>query len=273
MNDDEMPTMQSGDLIGTDTGFELEIEPPGRQIVQAPSGPTPVTLLQQALERNLDPDILQRFMDLQDRYEANEARKAYADAMAKCQQEMPVIVADTPNDQTGSSYAKLGKVVAAIAPVYSRHGFSVSFDEQVVSTEDAPLRDGEIRIRATVMHRLGHCERFAYDLPLDTTGAKGNVNKTAIHGKASSTSYARRYLTLMIFNLSIDDDVDGNLPEGSLLTDDDLLKLDALIDEYGLNKQAILREFGVKAWENLPAKRYDKALERIKFLGQKKAGR
>lgn len=274
MSDRKVPEMSPLDLVDP-PGYELELIPEGQavQAPQAPASPTPAVLLQQALERNLDPDVLQRFMDLQDRYEANEARKAYADAMATCQNEMPLIVADTVNDQTGSTYAKLGKIIAAIAPVYTKHGFSIMFGEQTVSTPESPLREGEIRIVATVMHRLGHSERFEYDLPLDKAGAKGNVNKTDIHAKGSTTSYARRYLTTMIFNLSIGDDVDGNLPTTSLLSDDDLLKLDALVDEYGLNRQAILREFGIKEWERLPAKQYDKALERIKFLGQKKAGR
>lgn len=62
------------------------------------------------------------------------------------------------------------------------------------------------------MHHVGgHCKRYEGDFPLYKAGAKGNDNKTAIQATGSTFSYARRYLTYLIFNLTVaDEDTDGN---------------------------------------------------------------
>lgn len=227
-----------------------------------PTKATPVTLLAQALERGMDPETLGRFMDLQERYEADQARKAYASDMAKCQKALPQIVATAVNDQTSSHYAKLEHINAAITPVYTKHGFSISFGEE-------PIEGDMIRIVAKVLHKLGHIETFIYDLPLDLVGIRGSENKTAVHAKGSSTSYARRYLTTMIFNLTIGDDIDGNALGGNgFVSEQQALELSALVVDWGLNESALLRELGIREWRVCPSKKYEKAKERINQIGK-----
>jgi len=246
-----MTELKSGELIGAEEPLP---------VIEAVEQ-TPASLLSQALAKGVDTDTLQKFMDLQERFEAGEARKAYAADMAKCQAKMPVIASDASNSQTSSLYATLGKINSMIAPVYTRYGFSMSFDEQ-------PLENDEIRTRARVIHKMGHVEEFTYDLPLDLSGIKGNTNKTAIHAKGSTTTYARRYLTMMIFNLAVGDDLDGNLPGGVATDDEQAMKLEALVIDWQINGDAILREFGVQSWDKLPASKYDKAAARIKQIGE-----
>lgn len=231
-----------------------------------PEDQTPVTLLHQALAMGVDTDTLKQFMDLQERYEANEARKAFAKDMALCQKKMPVIVADSPNVQTSSLYAKLGKITSIIAPVYTAQGFSLMFDE-------IPIDGDLMRIQATVLHRMGHQQIFHYDVPLDLGGLRGNENKTPIQAKGSSTTYARRYLTCMIFNLAVGDDLDGQDPTGSngRVDEQQAMRLSAAVDEWRLNDGALLREFGIVNWSQLPAKDFDKAMGRFKQIGERKA--
>jgi len=66
------------------------------------------------------------------------------------------------------------------------------------------------RTVAIVTHAAGHNKRHHIDLPPDDSGAKGNVNKTGVQAAGSTNAYARRYLSLMIFNVSTEDDNDGN---------------------------------------------------------------
>ncbi len=224
----------------------------------------PMQMVARALEKGIDGAMLQQFMDLADRFEANEARKAYAADMVKAQKAMPAVVATSPNEQTSSLFAKLGVIITAIKPIYTKYGFSVSFGEGVAAKE------GEIRINARVMHRLGHYEDFWYDLELDVAGPKGALNKTAVHGKASSTSYAQRYLTKMIWNVAIlGEDDDGNLAGGDVpgrITEEQALTLDALVTENELNHAGIQREFRVAGWPQIPANKYDKVHARITQL-------
>ena len=245
------------------TGNGITLQEPGA--IQPVAEPTPVSLLQQALAQGVDTDTLTKFMDLQERYEANEARKAYADAMSKCQKALPKVIAGAENTHTESSYAKLEHINAAITPVYSKNGFSISFGED-------PIDGDMIRITATVLHKLGHKEKFVYDLPLDLNSMSGKANKTAIHAKGSTTTYGRRYLTMMIFNLTVGDDTDGNLPRGGSITEDEALELAAMATSGGLVHAAVLREFGVREYRDVPDKKFEKAKARIEKLIKTRRG-
>ncbi len=236
-----------------------------------PLATDPMAMVARALEKGISGPELQQFMDLADRYEANEARKAYAADMVRCQKAMPAVLATSPNDQTESFFAKLGVITAAITPIYTKHGFSISFGEGVAAKDD------EIRITARVLHKLGHHEDFFYDLALDTHGPQGTVNKTPIHGKASSTTYAQRYLTKMIFNLAIlSEDDDGNAAGGAVpgrITEEQGMELDALVTENGLSHKGIQREFRVAGWPQIPADKFDKVMARILQLIEARKGR
>ena len=232
----------------------------------APVAVTPMEMVGRALQQGITGETLQQFMDLQERYEANEARKAYAADMVKCQKQMPTVMAQVEGEKTGSVYAKMGQINQLITPIYTKAGFSISFGEGVAAIE------GEIRTTCRVLHKLGHFEDFFKDLPPDLAGAQGTVNKTAIHARASSNTYGQRYIIKGIFNLSIlSEDDDGALAGGggsNRVSEEDAMKLGAAISDWGLNSDAILREFAIIQWEQLPAKKLEKASKRIQQLGE-----
>lgn len=236
-----------------------------------PLATDPMAMVARALEKGISGPELQQFMDLADRYEANEARKAYAADMVRCQKVMPAVVATSVNEQTDSMYPKVGVIIRAITPIYTKHGFSVSFGEGVAAKEE------DMRIAARVLHKLGHFEDFFYDLPPDITGPKGAVNKTMIHGKASSTTYGQGRLLRMIFNIGIlEGDDDGNAAGGTApgrITEEQGMELDALVTENGLSHKGIQREFRVAGWPQIPADKFDKVMARILQLIEARKGR
>jgi hypothetical protein len=160
----------------------------------------------------------------------------------------------------------MGQINQLITPIYTKHGFSISFGEGVAAME------GEIRTTCRVLHKLGHYEDFFKDLPPDLAGAQGTTNKTAIHARASSTTYGQRYIIKGVFNLSIlSEDDDGTLAgagASNRVTEEDAMKLSASIQEWGLNGEAVLREFAILNWEQLPGKKLEKAQKRIQQLGE-----
>jgi len=166
------------------------------------------SILESAVEKGADPDALTKLMDLQERIMKSEAEQAYNKAMRLAQSEMPKIIKTKENKQTGSMYADLGAINEQVTPVYTMHGFSLSF-----GTEEA-LMDSYIRIICDVMHEKGHVKKYHFDLPLDQAGIMGKVNKTTIHATASTTSYGQRYLIKMIFNLCIDNEDDDAQTSG-----------------------------------------------------------
>lgn len=154
---------------------------------------------------SVDIEKMERLLAMQERILDRQAEQQYAAAMVRAQQNMPVVVKNKANQQTNSRYADLEAINKQIKPVYSREGFSLSFD-----TENSTL-ENHIKVVCEVLHSGGHSKRFGYDAPLDDAGIAGKVNKTPTHARGSSISYGQRYLIKLIFNLTIaNEDDDGN---------------------------------------------------------------
>lgn len=183
----------------------------GQQLAKATEGTAILdAILQAAQNPAMDVDKLRSLFELQERMQDRQAAQAYASAMVDAQAEMRSVGKDRTNTQTNSDYATLEAIDAAIRPVYTRHGFSLSF-----GTADSPM-EKHVRITCKVTHRDGHSESFEYDNPMDDVGIQGKVNKTPTHARGSAVTYGRRYLTLLIFNLTTglhDDDGNGATDE------------------------------------------------------------
>jgi hypothetical protein len=119
---------------------------------------------------------------------------------------MRTIGKDASNPQTRSKYATYAKVDQALRPIYTEHGFSLSFDE-----DDCPKPD-HIRVVCYVGHEAGHTRKYHADMPCTNLGAKGGTTAmNATQAVGSAKSYGKRYLVLDIFNVSTGEhDDDGN---------------------------------------------------------------
>ena len=176
--------------------------------------PDQTTALIQVIERaavdpNVDIDKMERLLAMQERIMETQAKRAWNDSMIGCQQVMPNIKADADNRQTNSKYAKFEDINKVIKPLYTEHGFDLTFSMGKSDIETY------IRVVCDVSHTGGFSKQFFIDLPPDDTGMKGTKNKTLVHGTASTVSYAKRYLVAMIFNLTISgEDDDGNSAGG-----------------------------------------------------------
>jgi hypothetical protein len=163
---------------------------------------TPSDLLRIAVEQGADLDKLERLMALQERWEANEARKAYDAAFAAFKSEAVKIIKNrdvTAGPLNGKRYAELFTVVNAITPALSKHGLSSSWK----LTKD---EKEWIEVTCTLKHTGGHTESVSMGGPPDAGGAKN-----AIQARASTVSYLERYTLKAITGLSEqDDDTDGN---------------------------------------------------------------
>ncbi len=158
-----------------------------------------------ATDPRVDIDKMERLLQMKERRDAQEARVEFDRAMVAAQGEMRAIRADLENPQTRSKYASYAQLDKAIRPIYSRHGFAVSFN-----TGDAP-RDNELRVLATLSHAGGHRQDYRIDMPADGKGARGNDVMTKTHATGAAASYGQRYLYKLMFNLAVGDvDDDGN---------------------------------------------------------------
>jgi len=168
---------------------------------------SPQAMLMIAVQRGDDMERLKQLMDLRERWEASEARKAYNTAFAAFKAEAVVLVKNKKvgaGPLQGKTYAELHAVVNAITPALSKHGLSAAWK----LTKDE--RDW-IEVTCTLSHELGHSESVSMGGPPDAGGAKN-----AIQARASTVSYLNRYTLKAICGLAEqDEDDDGGHKEQS----------------------------------------------------------
>lgn len=181
-----------------------QVEPVTANIVEATPDTLMAVISRAAADPGTDVDKLARLMGLYERVQERGAEQAYNDAMNAAQEEMRPVAADANNPSTKSRYASYAALDRALRPIYTRHGFSVSFD-----TEDGAPAD-HVRVVCKVGHRVGHKERPHLDMPADGKGAKGGDVMTKTHAIGAAITYGKRYLLGMIFNIAIGEDDDGN---------------------------------------------------------------
>lgn len=217
---------------------------------------TPSEMIMAAVTANTDLDKLRGLMELQFKWEENEARKSFASDFSSAQEKIEPAIRTFRNKQTNSNYADLSGVIETAQPIYTAFGFSVRFNEG-----ECP-KEGHVRVLANVLHKKGHSENYYFDVPLDGKGLRGNENMTAIHGKASSVTYGRRYLMCMIWNIPTADS-DGNTMSLELITWEQASTLLDLITVKELSQKPLLDYMKVEKIEDIKAVDYMKALQAI----------
>jgi hypothetical protein len=150
---------------------------------------TPMQLLQVAMNTGADLDRLQQLMNMQQQWEANQARKQFAEAMAAFKQSPPEISKDkhvsftTSRGTTSYEHATLGNVCSAIVKALSQHGISHRWD--------LDQSNGRITVTCVLTHSAGHSEKTLLSSAPDDSGGKNSIQAIA-----SAVTYLQRYTLL-----------------------------------------------------------------------------
>lgn len=166
---------------------------------------TPGDLFRYAMESGADLDRLEKLMQMQLAWEANEARKAYVAAMAEFKKNPPEIWKDkhvsfdTQKGRTEYDHATLGNVVEKVVSALAEHGFSHRW---VPGRSDAGL----MTVTCVITHRLGYFEETTLEGPADQSGGKNGIQAVS-----STSTYLSRYSLLLGCGLATKDmpDDDG----------------------------------------------------------------
>lgn len=152
---------------------------------------TPMHMLQMAVSKGADLAQLEKLMELQERYEKNEARKAFTQALSDFKSDGIVIGKDshvsfnTSKGKTEYNHASLGNVCNVIGEALSKHGLSYRW-----STEQV---ENKIKVTCVLMHVLGHSESVSLQAGGDDSGGKNSIQAIG-----STVSYLQRYTLLAI---------------------------------------------------------------------------
>ena len=155
----------------------------------------PMSLIQVALEKGVDPDKL---YDLQERHEVNQAKKAFNHAMSEFAKNAPKLVKDrnVAFKQTKYRYVTLASIVNEVQKVMSELGLSHRWK----TTQN----DQMITVECIVTHEQGYSESSSFTAPPDNSGAKNSIQAIG-----STISYGQRYTLLSILGLSAFEDDDA----------------------------------------------------------------
>ncbi len=203
-------------------------------------------------------DVLKmlQLVEMRDRELKRIAEEAFNEALSDAQQEMRPVAADAENPQTRSRYASYAALDRAIRPIYTRHGFSLSFDEGDTTKPD------HIRVLCYVA-RGGYSRTYKKDIAADGKGAKGGDVMTKTHASGAAGSYGMRYLLRMIFNIAVgEDDTDGNAGV-ECISDGQVADLSALLSDVGASKDALLSWLKLERLADIPADRYSAVVRAV----------
>ena len=226
----------------------------------APVAPvTPAALLQMAVSQGADLAKLEKLMDLQERWEANEARKAYALAMAAFKAEDLTIRKNkrvhftSQKGTTDYKHATLDNVVAVVAAGLAKHG--------LMHTWRTEQTNGKIRVTCIITHEKGHCEETSLECGADDSG-----NKNSIQAIGSAVSYLQRYTLLAATGTATGEDDDGQAAQRPIakITEAQALDLETLVSDTKSDKDAFLRYFKIGAFADLPASKFAQAVAMLK---------
>jgi hypothetical protein len=233
--------------------------------VRLPVVLTPMDMLDRAVQQGAGVEVLERLMALQERYEANQARKAFDAAIAKAKAEIPAIVKNKLVDFVGNTgkrttyrHETLDQVIDVVQPILSKHGLDTRF-----RTESQP---GFLTVICRLAHEAGHSEENSLTAPVDTSG-----NKNAIQSIGSAQTYLCRYTLKAALGLAAAEDDDGTASgNGGTISSEQAHRILDLANEVGADIPKFCAFFKIESIPDLPVGRFNDAL---RMLEMKKAKR
>lgn len=233
-------------------------EPQGRQVVSpAPEMITPLTMIDRALATGAAPETLEKLLALQERWEANQGRKAFDEAMAAAKAEIPTIRKNRTVDFSSSKgrthykHEDLAEIAATVNPILSKHGLSYRF-----KTTNAP--NEPITVTCVVTHRLGYFEETTLSGPRDDSG-----NKNAIQQVGSTLTYLQRMTLKAALGLAAAEDDDGQKSDdihASPISQEQVSKVLALIEKTDTAIDKFCQYLGVEAIPEITTGQLPRAL-------------
>ena len=244
---------------------KTQTETPNALVTREQIGP--MQLLQIAVAQGADIDKLEKLMALQERWEANEARKAYVSAMAAFKANPPDIfkTKQVAFNDVSYKHALLSDATEQIGRALSAHGLSATW-----KTEQS--EGGMTRVTCIITHSQGHSESVSLQAGLDQSGKKNNIQALG-----STVSYLERYTLFAATGLAAkDQDDDGakhedpQEQEQATITDDQASELHAMLIDAGVKTAiandrlaALAKLYGCVAITDLPAEHFEAAKARL----------
>jgi hypothetical protein len=260
--------MSGNDIIETEA---IELKVNDRRISAMPESRdiqtidnSPAGIMQIALNKGIDIDRIEKMLELQEKWEAREAKKTYAKAMAEFKANSPEIIKtvhveyrNNKGDLVQWDHSELGKICEDITKGLSPYGFWHKWEKR--------KEDGMIYIKCILTHADGHSESVEDFGPPDTSG-----NKDALKADASTTTYLQRHTLLAVTGLAEKGTDRDSIPDkAETITHDQINALQKIIDDKNIDTVEFFKWAKVEKIDDILSKSYDLVLK----TAQKAKGR
>jgi hypothetical protein len=212
---------------------------------------TPYDMLSQAVAGGAGMEVIEKLMSLQERWEANQARKAFDAAMSDAKTEITPIVKNRAvgydgkgGSRTSYRHEDLAEIARTVDPLLAKHGLSYRFQ--------TTQQDGFIHVTCIVSHRDGHSERNVLFASADASGSKNSIQALG-----STITYLQRYTLKAALGLAASNDDDGRASEqtkeeAKTLTPEQVKAIEDKINETDASTTRLLKQAGVARLEEIP---------------------
>ena len=235
---------------------EIELRP----VESTPSG---ALSLENAFRAVVDGTIKAEHVAVMKELLAMDAERKFNAAFVSLQADLPVIVAKTPIPNRGN-YEKFEDIMQVIAPLLTRHGFTVAFSQD--------FKENRILETCTLSHAAGHSR--ANSFAVRTARADSDTQSDC---KAATT--AKRNALCNALNIVIRQDcmaseesdarIEGD--PNAFLTPDQAFEVERRVKETNSNVVAFLRFAAAATFAQIPASKYaelDSLLRRKESAGR-----
>ncbi len=227
----------------------------------APTLPAPVTpmeMLANAVAKGASIETLEKLMTLQERYEANQAKRDFNEAVAAAKADIDPIVKNkrvsyghkNSESKTNYTYETFDAIARAVDPVLAQYGLSYGFEIEQAN--------GAVSVTCVLSHKHGHSEKTTLSGPRDDSG-----KKNAIQSIGSSVTYLQRYTLKACLGLAVTDDDDGQASETPMISTEQVNQIQAALDAAQSSAAELCKYFGFTALPQIPAKDFDRVMQAI----------
>jgi hypothetical protein len=257
---------------------QLEVIEQGQSVSTLPQAVTPMQMVFQAVTNGSSVEVVEKLMGLQERWQANQARMAFDQAMSDAKAKIPVILKrsnvaydvkaknDGNNgpannnarpDKVDFDYETLGDIATTINPILSESGLSYRYRSK--------QENGLISVTCIVTHREGHCEETTLAAGADTSGKKNGIQSIG-----STVSYLQRYTLKLALGLAAAKDDDGKAADpDEKISENQLTELLDLSEKLGVEKPKFCEWAKIEAYSEIRRADFQKAKNAILAKGKR----
>lgn len=201
-----------------------------------------------ARDPSVDMDKMLKLMDMRDKAEVKQARKAFDEAVAAAKAQIPPITRNATG-HNNKKYADFAAISGAIDPVLGRHGLSYRFETN--------QSDKAITVTCILFGHGHSIPAATLTAPADMTG-----NKNAIQAIGSTLTYLQRYSLVQALGLAATHDDDGRAAGVGVVIDEEQLKqIIALADDVGADKEKFCAVMKVPSLADIRANEFQRAVD------------